>query len=144
MIKIEYPLYQPKIKMVDNKELIFDNLRKQWILLTPEEWVRQNFLQYLIQIKNYPSSLIAIEKTIQLNGLKKRFDIVVYNKLLQPWMVIECKEMGVSLNQNVLDQVIRYNMVLQAAYMVITNGTSCYCYGTSNNQILVMTELPEF
>ena len=98
MIKIEYPSYQPKIKKEAGKEFIFDEVRKHWILLTPEEWVRQNFLQYLILIKKYPSSLIAVEKEIFLGDVKKRFDIVVYDKNTKPWMLIECKEMNVTLN----------------------------------------------
>src|SRR2546422_6389986 len=106
MIKIEYPLYQPKIKKQPGKELIFDEVRKKWVQLTPEEWVRQNFLQYLIQIKHYPATLIAVEKEIKLGELKKRFDIVVYDAGSKPWMIIECKEMNVELNKQVLDQVL--------------------------------------
>ena len=95
MIKIEYPAYEPKIKKEADKESIFDEVRKQWVVLTPEEWVRQNFLQYLIQVKKYPASLIAVEKEILLGDIKKRFDIVVYDKNHQPLMIIECKEMSV-------------------------------------------------
>jgi hypothetical protein len=84
MIKIDYPSYYPKIKLVQNKEYIFDELRKQWVLLTPEEWVRQNFLQYLVQVKRYPSSLIAIEKEIKIVDVIKRFDIVVYDYNSKP------------------------------------------------------------
>ena len=144
MIKIDYPSYQPKIKTSEGNEFIFDELRKQWVLLTPEEWVRQNFLQFLVQVKKYPSSLIAVEKEIILNGLKKRFDIVVYNRNMQPWMVIECKEMNVTLSQAVLDQVIRYNMVLQSAYLVITNGAYCFAINFEDGQMKELRELPEY
>lgn len=99
MIKIEYPPYQPKIKTENGKEFIFDEFRKRWILLTPEEWVRQNFLQYLTQTKKYPASLIAIEKEIKLGELKKRFDLVVYDRNSKPWMIVECKEMNVALDK---------------------------------------------
>lgn len=144
MIKIAFPPYQPKIKSVAQKEFIFDELRKQWALLTPEEWVRQNFLQYLLQVKKYPASLIAVEKEIVLNGLKKRFDILVYNRAMQPWMVVECKEMNVPLTQTILDQVIRYNMVLQSAYLVITNGAFCFACAIADGQLKALEALPEY
>ena len=89
MIKIDYPPYQPRIKKEDDKEFIFDEVRKKWMVLTPEEWVRQNFLQYLIQVKKYPASLIAVEKEIAVADTRKRFDIVVYNKDHQPYMIVE-------------------------------------------------------
>ena len=142
MIKIDYPPYQPKIKKQGGQEFIFDSFRKKWVVLTPEEWVRQNFLQYLITVKKYPASLIAIEKEIKLGELKKRFDIVVYDKNSQPWMIVECKEMNVELNQQVLDQVLRYNITMQVPYLVITNGSYCMAFQCDNNQLLVLTNLP--
>ena len=144
MIKIEYPTYQPKIKEEDNKELIFDEIRKKWIVLTPEEWVRQNFLQYLIQIKKYPASLIAVEKEIKLGELKKRFDIVVYDTNTKPWMIIECKEMNVPLDKSVLDQVLRYNISLSVPYLVITNGNYCMAVQLKDGGMAVIKTLPAF
>ena len=144
MIKIEYPPYQPKIKKELNKELIFDEVRKQWIILTPEEWVRQNFLQYLIQIKKYPAALIAVEKEIFLGDVKKRFDIIVYGKNTEPWMLIECKEMNVALSSSVLNQALRYNINLQVPYIILTNGSFCYGFKTVNNELVEVTELPEY
>lgn len=111
-------------------------------MLTPEEWVRQNFLQYLIHVKKYPASLIAVEKEIRLGELKKRFDIVVHDKALKPWMVIECKEMDVPLNEMVLDQVLRYNITLQVPYLVITNGSYCMAMECTNKQLTELNELP--
>jgi hypothetical protein len=143
MIKINYPKYQPKIKNENNKELIFDEVRKRWVILTPEEWVRQNFLQYLTQVKKYPASLIAVEKEIQLGDLKKRFDIVVYDKASTPWMIIECKEMSVDLDKKVLDQILRYNITLQVPYLIITNGGYCMAFECINNQLEELTELPD-
>lgn len=143
MIKIEYPAYQPKIKIQDGKELIFDEVRKKWVILTPEEWVRQNFLQYLMHVKKYPATLIAVEKEIRLGDLKKRFDIVVYDNYTKPWMIIECKEMNVTLNKTVLDQVLRYNMVMKVPYLVITNGSYCMAVSSANNQMIELDELPE-
>ena len=112
-------------------------------MLTPEEWVRQNFLQYLTQIKKYPASLIAIEKEIKLGELKKRFDVVVYDKKGNPWMIIECKEMNVDLSKQVLHQVLRYNITMQVPYLVITNGSYCMAFQCINNQLKDLVELPE-
>ena len=144
MIKIEYPPYQPKIKKEQSLEYIFDEMRKRWVVLTPEEWVRQNFLQYLTKIKLYPASLIAVEKEIALGELKKRFDIVVYDKNSRPWMIVECKEMNVALDQPVLDQVLRYNIQLQVPFLVITNGTHCFAFQNKNGQLTELTMLPSF
>ena len=94
-------------------------LRKRWLVLTPEEWVRQNFLQYIVRVKKYPASLIAIEKEIYLGELKKRCDIVVYSRDTLPWMIIECKEMNESLNAKVLDQILRIIITLPAKLLVI-------------------------
>jgi hypothetical protein len=142
MIKIEYPPYQPKIKEESGKEFIFDEFRKRWIVLTPEEWVRQNFLQYLTQIKEYPASLIAIEKEIKLGELKKRFDIVVYDADTKPWVIVECKEMNVTLDKNVLDQVLRYNMSLNVPYLIITNGSYCRAFSLKENKFSEIDFLP--
>ena len=144
MIKIEYPPYQPKIKEESGKEFIFDEFRKRWVLLTPEEWVRQNFLQYLIQTKKYPASLIAIEKEIKLGELKKRFDIVVYDNETKPWMIVECKEMNVALDKSVLDQVLRYNISLNVPYLVITNGSYCMALQLKAGVMAEIDSLPMF
>ena len=143
MIKIEYPPYQPKIKKEGDQEFIFDEVRKRWILLTPEEWVRQNFLQYLVRVKKYPASLIAVEKEIKLGELKKRFDIVVYDVNTKPWMIIECKEMNVALDKSVLDQVLRYNLSLAVPYLVMTNGSYCMALSLQNNTMTEIDQLPE-
>ena len=91
MLMINYPEPSFRVKTEKGKECIFDPHRRKWLILTPEEWVRQNFIQYLIQVMNYPASLIALEKEIWLGEMKKRFDILVYNKDHQPWMIVECK-----------------------------------------------------
>ncbi|HMK03496.1 MAG TPA: type I restriction enzyme HsdR N-terminal domain-containing protein [Ferruginibacter sp.] len=142
MIKIEYPPYQPKIKKEDHKEFIFDEVRKRWVILSPEEWVRQNFLQYLIHVKKYPASLIAVEKEIKLGELKKRFDIVVYDRNSKPWMIVECKEMNVVLDKSVLDQALRYNITLQVPYLVITNGSYCMGLSFEKNTMQETDDLP--
>ncbi|MEO6253624.1 MAG: type I restriction enzyme HsdR N-terminal domain-containing protein [Ferruginibacter sp.] len=142
MIKIKYPPYQPKIKKEGLKEFIFDEVRKRWILLSPEEWVRQNFLQYLVRIKKYPASLIAVEKEIKLGELRKRFDIVVYDANTKPWMIVECKEMNVVLDKTVLDQVLRYNISLHVPYLVITNGSYCMALSLQDNMMTEIDNLP--
>ncbi len=142
MIKIEYPPYQPKIKKEQGRDFIFDGIRKRWVVLTPEEWVRQNFLEYLVQVKKYPPALIAVEKEITLGDLKKRFDAVVYNSDAKPFMLIECKEMDVPLTPQVLDQVLRYNITMQLPYVVITNGQHCMAFSCTNGEIAELDELP--
>lgn len=143
MIRIEYPPYQPKIRQESGKEQIFDEIRKRWVALTPEEWVRQNFLQYLLQVRKYPASLIAVEKEIMLHDLRKRFDVVVHDRQAKPWMIIECKEMGVKLDQKVLDQVLRYNITLQVPYLVITNGQYCMAAAIHNGEVTEIDILPD-
>ncbi|HQW85062.1 MAG TPA: type I restriction enzyme HsdR N-terminal domain-containing protein [Ferruginibacter sp.] len=142
MIKIEYPPYQPKIKTVQGKEFIFDEFRKRWVTLTPEEWVRQNFLQYITCVKKYPAALIAVEKEIKLGELKKRFDIVVFNHNAIPWMIIECKAMHVALDKKVLDQVLRYNITMQVPHLVITNGSYCMAFTIKNEKIVTIDAMP--
>jgi len=144
MIKIDYPEHSFRIKNENNNEFIFDEFRKSWLRLTPEEWVRQNFIQYLVQVKKYPSSLMAIEKEIHLGELKKRFDILVYDQQHQPWMMIECKEMNVEIDEKVLHQILRYNMALPVRYMIITNGSYCVGYEKLENRLELLKYLPGF
>jgi hypothetical protein len=144
MAAINYPEPDFRIKKEDGKEFIFDALRKKWLLLTPEEWVRQNFVQYLIQTKNYPSSLIALEKEIQLGELKKRFDILVYDNDHQPWMMIECKGGEIKLDDAVLQQVLRYNISVPVKYIVITNGSYTYPWQKESDGLRSIDEIPEW
>ena len=141
MVKIEYPASGFKMKEEEGKEFIFDVIRKLWVRLTPEEWVRQNFLQYLIQVMKYPASLIAVETEIKLNDLKKRCDIIVY-KEEKPWMIVECKEMNENLNEAVLQQVLRYNISIPSDYLVITNGSFSFGWKLSNGKSEEIKELP--
>ena len=143
MLHINFPEHSFRIKKEKNKHLIFDEVRHRWVALTPEEWVRQNFLQYLMQVHHYPSSLISVEKIIKVGELKKRYDIVVYNKN-KPWMIVECKESNVPINTTVLEQVIRYNMALSINYFVVTNGNESFAYEISDNSFKELSELPGF
>ena len=144
MIRIEYPSYRPKIKTEMNIEKIFDPYRKKWIVLTPEEWVRQNFLQYLVHVLGYPVPLIAIEKEIYLGDVKKRFDIVIYSREALPYIIVECKEMEVKLTKNVLHQALRYNTNMQATFLIITNGNHCYAYERKDDTFKEIETIPFF
>jgi hypothetical protein len=117
-------------------------VRRQWVALTPEEWVRQNFLQYLIQVKNYPASLISVEKIIRVGDLSKRYDIVVYKENL-PWLIVECKESNTPVDVKVIEQVLRYNMALAIKYFVITNGNESFCYEISGDSFRELAALPQ-
>jgi hypothetical protein len=143
MISINYPEYPFKIQKEAGKDQIFDPLRKSWVVLTPEEWVRQNFIQYLIQIKQYPSTLIAIEKTIQLGELKKRFDIIVY-KNDSPWLLIECKEANVPITEKTLEQILQYQQVVEADYLVMTNGHTTYGAKIETGKLHYLQSLPDY
>ena len=143
MIKINYPATRPAIKKSGEKELIFCIIRKKWMVLTPEEWVRQNLLMFLIEVMRYPASLMAVEKQLLLGDLKKRFDLVIYKNDL-PFMLIECKEMNVPISQKTLDQLLRYNINLQAAYFIITNGTDCYGFQSLNAAMVNIDAFPAY
>lgn len=144
MLDITYSRPDFRIKNEAGKEFIFDVLRKKWILLTPEEWVRQNFVQYLIRQKKYPSTLIAIEKEIQVGELKKRFDILVYDATHQPWMMIECKAATIKLDDSVLHQILRYNIPLPVPFIIITNGNLSFGWQRINNNLDLITEIPDW
>jgi type I site-specific restriction endonuclease len=144
MIAIEFPPYQPKIKKEDNIEFIFDEVRKRWVVLTPEEWVRQNFLQYMIQVKQYPASLLAVEREITLGELKKRFDIVLFNPEGKALLLVECKEMTVQLDEKVLQQALRYNISLQVPFMAITNGSYTLAFCSKDGVLSELSELPSW
>ncbi|HMH22051.1 MAG TPA: type I restriction enzyme HsdR N-terminal domain-containing protein [Puia sp.] len=129
MIKIYYPPYPFKIREPERKkEEIWDELRKLWVRLTPEEWVRQNFIQYLLQVKNYPASYISVEKRMKLGELNKRFDLLVFDAGAHPWMLVECKGGDIKLDSRVLWQVLRYNLAMPVKYLVITNGEECHAF----------------
>ncbi|NSL90159.1 type I restriction enzyme HsdR N-terminal domain-containing protein [Chitinophaga sp. Mgbs1] len=146
MIIINFPAPDFKITRENNRELIFDRFRKKYVTLTPEEWVRQNFLNYLVKTLSYPQALIGIEREIYLGEMKKRFDIVIYNRSMEPWMLVECKEMNVPITQQTLEQVVRYNMVIPARYLVMTNGVNTFCctYRQEQQQWVFMFEMPAY
>jgi len=142
MIIVNYPEPAFRIRQEDDKDFIFDNFRKRWVLLTDEEWVRQNFITYLVQVMNYPATLIAIEKEIYLGELKKRFDILVYNNLHQPWMLVECKAPSVKLEKPVLEQVLRYGITVPAEFLIITNGDTTFGWQKKPHGLNLIEKLP--
>ena len=121
MRKLNLPLFEFKIKKENNNTIIFDKIRKKWIILTPEEWVRQNFISYILD-KNYPKSLINCEKVFYINKVSKRYDIVVYDSSGDVEILVECKSYNVNLIKEHFDQVMRYNLELKSKYVIVTNG----------------------
>jgi hypothetical protein len=146
MEKLNLPQYPIKIKEEGGKQFIFDSIRKKYLLLTPEEWVRQNFIQYLIQEKDFKASLIAIEIGLKLNELKKRADIVIYDENAHPTVLIECKAPKVKIKQETFEQISRYNMVFKVPYLVVTNGLNHYCakINYKENSYEFLTGIPRF
>lgn len=126
-----YPLNLPKFDVKVRKSKIgleiFDSLRQKFLILTPEEWVRQHFVNYLISEKNYPKSLLANEAPIKLNSLTRRCDTIVYNNKLEPVAICEYKNPQINITQEVFDQIIRYNIVLRVNYLIVSNGINHYC-----------------
>jgi Type I restriction enzyme R protein N terminus (HSDR_N) len=126
MITLDFPSYSFRFKNSENKVSIFDEIRKKFIVLTPEEWVRQHVLQFLIQEKKYPKSYINVEKLLKINDLKKRYDIVVFNPDGSIFLLVECKAPEIKINQTTFDQIARYNMILKANNLMVTNGLNHY------------------
>ncbi len=124
---LNLPKFNFKIKKEAERQCIFDVIRKKYVVLTPEEWVRQNFIRFLVEVKKYPASLIAVEKKVDVNLLPQRSDIVLYNKQVQPIMIVECKAARIKITQDVFNQIARYNMALRVPFLVVTNGLQHYC-----------------
>ena len=123
---LNFPKFTFRFKNSENKVSIFDAIRKKFVILQPEEWVRQHCVQYLIQHKNYPKSLINVEKELTINDLKKRYDIVVFNPNGSIFLIVECKAPEIKINQSTFDQVAQYNLKLNATYLMVTNGLEHY------------------
>ena len=146
MQKLNLPTYNFKLKSNENKTLIFDKLRKKYMVLTPEEWVRQHFVYFLIDEKKYPTSLIALEKQLTINKRKKRTDILVFNKEGNPDIIVECKSPSIKITQDTFDQIARYNLKLQANYLIVTNGLEhFYCKMDFENETYIfLKEIPDY
>lgn len=140
---IEFQAYEPQIKTVDQKPQIWCLVRKKWVAFTKEEWVRQNWLHYLIEVMKYPASLIAVEKEIHLGELKKRVDILVY-KNSAPWILIECKEQDVALSEQTIQQILTYQTVLQSGILIVSNGNDTKAFQIIGTKIQQITQLPKY
>jgi len=146
MQKLNFPEFSFRFKNSENNLLVFDEIRKKFVVLTPEEWVRIHVVQFLMVEKNYPKSLINVEKVIKINGLTKRYDIVVFQPNGTIFLVVECKQPSVTISQNVFDQIARYNLTLNAKYLMVTNGLNHYfCQmDFENEKYLFLKEIPKY
>jgi len=146
MQKLNFPSYSFRFKNSENKVSIFDEIRKKFVILTPEEWVRQNVVRFLLEEKKYSKSYINVEKIIKINSLSKRYDIVVFQPNGKIFLLIECKAPEVPISQNTFDQIARYNMVLEAEFLMVTNGLNHYfCQmDYEKEQYQFLRDLPDF
>ena len=146
MLQLNLPEYNFRIKKVDEKFQIFDSQRRRFVSLTPEEWVRQHFIRFLIELKGYPSALLAVEKQLNLNGMKKRCDAVLYDREANPVMIIEFKAPTVAINQETFDQVAVYNSKLKVGLFIISNGLEHYCCKVNQKtaKYEFFPEIPDF
>ena len=131
-----------KTQILNDNPVVFDPLRRQWVSLTPEEQVRQKMLNYLVEVRKVAAVLIAVEYSIKVNNLPKRADIVVFNNLGEPQMIVECKAETVPITEKVLDQAIRYFSGLKVKYLTLTNGKTMFCYKVTEGKIEVLSEFP--
>jgi hypothetical protein len=143
MIEVTFNEKKMRLKRTGDKNLIFDVIRKKWVIITPEEWVRQNFLTFLTDVLHYPPALISVEKKVKVGPLIQRCDIVVYRGKT-PWMIIECKEMGIPLSKEVLHQALRYNQSLQSKYIIITNGTETMGWEIRHSAAHAIFSMPDY
>ena len=146
MQKLNFSSYSFRFKNSENKVAIFDEIRKKFVILTPEEWVRQHVVQFLILSKKYPKSYINVEKLIKVNDTSKRYDIAVFKPNGELFLLIECKAPEVSISQDTFDQIARYNLKLKAEYLMVTNGLNHYfCQmDFENEKYVFLKELPEY
>lgn len=146
MEQLNFKNYPFRLKKVNNKIFIFDDIRKKFVALQPEEWVRQHVIRFLIEEKGYPQSFINVEKELTINQLTKRYDIVVFSKSGDIFLVVECKAPSVPITQMVFDQIARYNLALKSHHLMITNGLQHYfCQADyQNNTYVFLKQLPDF
>lgn len=146
MTILNLPTYSFRFKNKENKLYIFDILRKKYVVVTPEEWVRLNFVQFLLVDKNYPKSLVAIEKQLKINNLIKRTDILIFDKHGLPNIIVECKAPNIKISQDTFDQIARYNLKLNAKYLIVTNGLQhFYCKMDHKNSVYqFLNEIPNY
>jgi predicted type IV restriction endonuclease len=139
---LNLPAYIFRIKEKGGKKFIFDAFRRKWVALSPEEWVRQNFIRYLTEEKHYPDALVSVERSLRLNQQNFRADAVVFSKTGEPLVIIECKAPEVKISQHAFDQIVRYNFELKVKYLIVTNGLNHYCC-IIDKERLTYTFLPD-
>lgn len=146
MQKLNFKDYTFRFKNTDNKISVFDEIRRKFIILTPEEWVRQHVVRFLLEEKKYPKSYVNVEKIIKINGLTKRYDVVVFQPDGSIFLLVECKAPGITISQNTFDQIARYNMSLNAIHMMVTNGLNHYFCQMDYEQekYSFLQDLPEY
>lgn len=146
MLPLNLPKYAAKVIEKEGKHQIWDPTRRKYVALTPEEWVRQNFINYLITEKNFPLELLANEVSVKLNGTAKRCDSVAYDKYLSPIVIIEYKAPHIEITRSVFDQIARYNMVLHVKYLIVSNGIQHYCciIDYENQNYTFLKEIPSY
>lgn len=146
MAELKLPAYNAKVVVKDGKRNIFDPLRRKYVALTPEEWVRQHFINFLISCKGYPGSLLANEIAITLNGTSKRCDSILFDRQGQPQMIVEYKAPTVKITSKVFDQIARYNIVLKVKFLIVTNGIDHYCCKVDyqNNRCVFLKDIPDY
>ncbi|RXP52335.1 type I restriction enzyme HsdR N-terminal domain-containing protein [Lutibacter sp. HS1-25] len=141
MQPLNLPTYKLRIKSNENKLVIFDIIRKKYVVLTPEEWVRQHLIHYLIEEKKYPISLIAVEKKVTINKLTKRTDILVFDNTGLPNIIVECKAPSVKITQATFDQIARYNLKLTSEFLIVSNGLEhFFCKMDTENECYIFLE----
>ena len=146
MLSLNLPPYTKKIVVRDGKKAIWDIIRRKYVALTPEEWVRQHFVHFLVEHKGYPVSLLANEVALTLNGTSRRCDTVLYNRSLSPRMIVEYKAPHIPINQKVFDQIGRYNLVFRVDYLIVSNGLSHYCcrMDYEHQSYVFLRDVPEY
>jgi len=134
-----------KVKKEAGEKMIFDPIRKKYLVWQPEELVRQLLIQYLIQEKNYNKNHLHVERGLKVNGMYKRSDIITYDKTMAPFLLVECKAPNISLNQAVLDQIATYNLNYKVPYLLVSNGMHSYCcqMDYENNSYTFLKEIPD-
>ncbi|RIV41896.1 type I restriction enzyme HsdR N-terminal domain-containing protein [Flagellimonas pelagia] len=146
MQPLNFPKYSFRIKNSQNRQYIFDGIRKKFVVLQPEEWVRQHLLHFLIFTKNFPKSLVNVEKQLKVNSLKKRYDVVVFNPDGSIFLLVECKAPEIKIDQSTFDQIARYNYQLKANYLLVTNGLEHYCceMDHEHEKYRFLEDIPDF
>lgn len=146
MQNLNFPSFEFKIRTINYRQEIYDPVRHKYVVLTPEEWVRQHLILYLSLVKKFPLSIMGVEKQLMLNKQPKRFDLVVFSRNGNPYLLVECKAPGVEITEKTFDQAARYNMLLKAEYFFITNGLDHYTcrIDYENKQYIFIEDIPQF